>query len=65
MLRDEAGGDLGFWGGFFESCFYAGLPKTPVQSRSPQRVVISVTDSKISLTFSYLVPSAFLLSRKD
>lgn len=37
-------------------CFYAELPKTPVQSRSPQRVVISVTDSKISLKFSYLFP---------
>lgn len=45
--RGEAGRDLGFWGDFFVGYFHAELPKAPVQSRCPQRVVISLIDSKI------------------
>lgn len=44
--------------------FNQGFPKTPMQSRCAQRVVISVTGSKI-FVFSSWVSSAFFLSKKD
>lgn len=50
---------FGVLGGFFCGLFLCRASQNPSAQQLPHRIVISVTDSEMSLKFSYLVP-AFL-----